>query len=193
MTRKANKATKKISWRRDVSWIAELAEPYLRGYAPVRERSKALDGFWFAPPAHNSTEEKKNSNRGRPAADCGFFVGYLLGAEKYPHLNGETPECLVFATLGEPGNPLHAQLVKPADSLLRKTHTYIGWLTHRPPRFAFFEDHVLTMVRHRTMRDWPEEKYLHYSRNFFIETLAWLVRSGLVRKLAEAAGDATSR
>jgi hypothetical protein len=42
------------------------------------------------------------------------------------------------------------------------------------------------MVRHRTMRDWPEGKYRHFSRNFFIETLAWLVRSGLIRKLAEA-------
>jgi hypothetical protein len=193
MTRKTNQATKNINWRLDVSWIAELAEPYLRGYAPVRERGRGLEGFRFAAPAHNSAERKKGSNRRRAAADCGFFVGYLLGAEKYPLLHAETPECLVFVTVGEPGNPLHAQLVQPADSLLRKTHTYIGWLTHRPPHFAFFEDQVVTMVRHRTMRDWPEEKYLHYSRNFFIETLAWLVRSGLVRKLAEAASDAGPR
>ncbi|MGH9792066.1 MAG: hypothetical protein ACRD5W_12725, partial [Candidatus Acidiferrales bacterium] len=34
---------------------------------------------------------------------------------------------------------------------------------------------------------WPPEKYQHYSRNFFIETLAWLVRSGLVRRLAAEA------
>jgi hypothetical protein len=33
------------------------------------------------------------------------------------------------------------------------------------------------------MRAWPREKFEHFSRNFFIETLAWLVRSGLVRKL----------
>ncbi len=39
------------------------------------------------------------------------------------------------------------------------------------------------MVRHQSMRDWPPEKYEHFSRNFFIETLAWLVRSGTVRKL----------
>jgi hypothetical protein len=30
------------------------------------------------------------------------------------------------------------------------------------------------------MREWPPEKYQHFSGNFFIETLAWLVRSGLV-------------
>lgn len=190
MTRKTNKAIKGISWRLDVSWIAELAEPYLRGYAPVRERGKGLEGFRFAAHAEHKTAGKKEGNRRRAAADCGFFVGYLLGPEKYPLLNAETPECLIFVTVGEPGNSLHARVVQPADSLLRKTHTYIGWLTHRPPRFAFFEDQVVTMVRHRTMRDWPEEKYLHYSRNFFIETLAWLVRSGLVRKLAEAASDA---
>ncbi len=89
-------------------------------------------------------------------------------------------------TLGEPGSKLHERLVLPADGLLRTTHTYIGWLTHRPPRFVFFEDRFITMVRHRTMRDWPEGKYRHFSRNFFIETLAWLVRSGLIRKLAEA-------
>jgi hypothetical protein len=38
------------------------------------------------------------------------------------------------------------------------------------------------------MRDWPRGKYEHFSRNFFIESLAWLVRSGLVRKLPVEAG-----
>lgn len=41
------------------------------------------------------------------------------------------------------------------------------------------------MVRHASMAAWPPEKRQHLSRNFFIETLAWLVRSGLVRKLRE--------
>jgi hypothetical protein len=78
---------------------------------------------------------------------------------------------------------LHKELVAREDSLLRKTAEYIGWLTHRPPRFAFFEDRDVVLVRHFSMRSWPEAKYQHYSRNFFIETLAWLVRSGLVAKL----------
>lgn len=41
------------------------------------------------------------------------------------------------------------------------------------------------MARHTSMKSWPTEKREHLSRNFFIETLAWLVRSGLVRKLCE--------
>jgi len=43
------------------------------------------------------------------------------------------------------------------------------------------------MARHGSMRVWPANKYQHLSQNFFIETLAWLVRSGLVRKLKEEA------
>lgn len=35
------------------------------------------------------------------------------------------------------------------------------------------------------MKDWGTAKREHLSKNFFIETLAWLVRSGLVRKLRE--------
>lgn len=41
------------------------------------------------------------------------------------------------------------------------------------------------MARYGSMRVWPAEKRQHLSQNFFIETLAWLVRSGLVRKLKE--------
>lgn len=43
------------------------------------------------------------------------------------------------------------------------------------------------MARHASMKDWPTAKREHLSRNFFIETLCWLVRSGLVRKLREEA------
>ena len=174
-----------VKWP-DVEWIADLAEPYLRGYLPVREKGKELEGFWFEVPADEIGKRKKEVRRRKVTTKCGFFVGYLRRSETYSYLDTETPECLVFVTLGEPGAELHQRLVAPADSLLRKTHTYIGWLTHRPPRFAFFEDRYIAMVRHRTMQDWPEEKYVHFSRNFFIETLAWLVRSGLVRKLLEA-------
>jgi len=175
----------KSEWR-EVAWIAELAEPYLRGYVPVRERGTGLEGFWFVAAAAEEGKRKKGKGGKKANGPCRFFVGYLLRPEKFAYLNAEAPECLVFVTLGEPGSKLHERLVLPADGLLRTTHTYIGWLTHRPPRFVFFEDRFITMVRHRTMRDWPEGKYRHFSRNFFIETLAWLVRSGLIRKLAEA-------
>ena len=41
--------------------------------------------------------------------------------------------------------------------------------------------------------DWPPEKHEHYSRNFFIETLAWLVRSGLVRRLLQETSRTSKR
>jgi hypothetical protein len=90
---------------------------------------------------------------------------------------------LVFAFVRPVGGPAHRRLVGGRESLLRQTSSYIRWLTHRPPRFAFYDHELAAMVRHLSMRDWPRDKYEHYSRNFFIETLAWLGRSGLVRKL----------
>jgi hypothetical protein len=78
-------------------------------------------------------------------------------------------------------------------SLVRKTFEYIRWLTHRPPRFVFHENEEAAMARHASMKDWPAAKREHLSRNFFIETLCWLVRSGLVRKLREEAADFSER
>jgi hypothetical protein len=52
-----------------------------------------------------------------------------------------------------------------------------------------FENRGSVLIRHFSMRGWPPEKYQHYSGNFFIETLAWLVRSGLVRKLISESGE----
>lgn len=147
-----------------------LAEPYLRGCRARRERGRALRGWWL--------------DAGR---DAGFFAGYLISPGPFRFLSPQPPECLVFARV-EPGSGAHARLVAPAESLLRKTAEYIGWLTHRPPRFAFFEQEMTTLVRHQGMGAWPEEKRQHLARNFFIESLAWLVRSGLVRRLLEEAG-----
>ena len=101
------------------------------------------------------------------------------------------PECIVFAFLEPVGSAFHEAMVAREGSLLRKTAEYIGWLTHRPPRFAFFDDREIALVRHFSMQGWPAAKHQHYSRNFFIETLAWLVRSGLVAKLQ--AGSATMK
>ena len=85
---------------------------------------------------------------------------------------------------------LHRRLVREPGGLVRKTFDYIRWLTHRPPRFVFHEKEEAAMARHASMKDWPAAKREHLSRNFFIETLCWLVRSGLVRKLREEAGKA---
>lgn len=154
---------------RDIGWIRVLAKPYLRGYRPRAERGGDLHGYWFDCPGARGT--------------AGFFAGYLTSSEECAHLKALPPECLVFAFV-RAGTALHKRIVRAPESLLRKTFGYIRWLTHRPPRFEFREDRDAVMVCHISMQEWPAEKHEHRSRNFFIETLAWLVRSGLVKKLA---------
>jgi hypothetical protein len=175
-----------------VAWIRELAAPYLKDYQPAPAREAALQGFWFvvdAPPASNEGVANRSSRRA--AADeqqVGFFVGYLTSAAAgYSFLKPEPPECVIFAWVGPARGELHEKLVKQPGSLVRKTFEYIRWLTHRPPRFVFHEGEAAAMTRHTSMAEWLPEKRQHLSRNFFIETLAWLVRSGLVRKLKEEA------
>lgn len=172
-------------------WVRDLAVPYLRGYRAVAERRGGLRGYWFLIPRKGRIPRDTGP---KAAASAGFFVGYLLeGPEAaclFPHPPApQPPECLVFAFVAPPGGDLHRRLVRQPGSLVRKTFEYIRWLTHRPPRFVFEEDAYAAMTRHASMRDWPRDKYEHFSRNFFIESLTWLVRSGLVRKLLfEAAG-----
>ncbi|HVA95913.1 MAG TPA: hypothetical protein VNI36_13540 [Candidatus Dormibacteraeota bacterium] len=157
----------------DHAWIRTLAAPYLRGYRPVAESRGPLRGYRFLAPSIAGAKSR-----------AGFFVGYLGEPESYEFLQPLAPESIVFAFLEPAGSASHRRLVAQEGSLLRKTMEYIGWLTHRPPRFVFFDDRDVVLVRHFPMRVWPPDKHQHFSRNFFIETLAWLVRSGLVSKLA---------
>jgi hypothetical protein len=172
---------------RATAWIRPLAAPYLRGYKPRAERSGSLRGYWFFHPGFKLGGKRKTKASGPPRSTeaAGFFVGYLLSSSGYEFLEPLLPECLVFAFVRPPTGALHHRLVVEADSLVRKTFAYIRWLTHRPPRFVFAEEQSAAMVRHCSMRDWRPAGRRHFSRNFFIETLAWLVRSGLVRKLLE--------
>ncbi|MBI3661817.1 MAG: hypothetical protein HY234_02025 [Acidobacteria bacterium] len=159
-----------------IGWIRALAAPYLRSYRARVARTGSLRGCWFEAP------------RSRAGTRRGFFVGYLVSAADFAFLQPQPPECIVFAFVAPVGGSPHRRLVRAPESLLRKTFAYIRWLTHRLPRFVFFEDRLPAMVRHLSMREWPAEKYEHLSRNFFIETCAWLVRSGLTRKfLTESA------
>ncbi len=171
--------------RLDVPSVCSLAEPYLRGFQPVRENRGGLYGYWFLRrgerPAVASFSAKKPVAKG--ATEMGFFAGYLLRPGAIPGLGAQPPECLVGACILPVGSARHRALVTTKGSLVRKIHVYIGWLTHRPPRFTLFEDGLLALVRHSSMSAWPRGKYRHLSRNFFIESLAWLVRSGLVGKL----------
>ena len=159
-------------------WIRPLAAPYLRGYRARAQRSGSLRGYWFEAP------------HSRAGARRGFFVGYLIAAGGFTFLAPQPPECLVFAFVAPVSAASHRRLVRAPQSLLRNSFTLIRWLTHRLPRFVFFEDQLPAMIRHRSMNDWPVEKHEHFSRNFFIETCAWLVRCGVVRKLLEESADA---
>lgn len=185
---KVRRGTPEIVANRSDHWIADLAEPYLRGYLATKAADE-LTGYWFAPPQAKGTLEGRNQASKKFPGPYGFFVGYLRNAAEYGYLNGKAPECLVFVWFAELGGADHARLVAAPSSLLRKTHTYIGWLTHRLPRFELYADQFIALVRHRTMLDWPEDKHEHYSKNFFIETLAWLVRSGLVKGLKTGDGS----
>ena len=162
----------------DISWIQALAAPYLRGYRASAVVRGPLRGYRFTAPA-----------RRRGKAKAGFFVGYVLESRNFDFLSVVPPECTIFAFIEPVGSAFHSETVAREGSLLRKTTEYIGWLTHRPPRFAFFDDREIALVRHFSMQTWPEPKHAHYSRNFFIETLAWLVRSGLVAKLRNEKRD----
>jgi hypothetical protein len=167
-----------IAWE----WIRPLAAPYLCGYRAVPEKRGSLRGYWFLhPDSHGPPSAATGTAQSPPGA--GFFVGYLVSPAQFEYFTPLAPECLAFVFLAPLQGPLERRLVQEKDSLVRKTFDYIRLLTHRPPRFVFHEAELAAMTRHQSMREWPPEKYQHFSRNFFIETLAWLVRSALVRRL----------
>jgi len=167
-----------------VGWIPALATPYLAGFAARREPHGALRGCWFSRSA--SRQRNQSSPRLASRGRLGFFVGFLSRPEGIRLLKLEPPECLIFAFVLPVGGSLHRRLVREPESLLRWTFEYIRWLTHRPPRFEFYERELPALVRHCPMREWPDDRREHYARNYFVETLALLVRSGLVRRFREA-------
>jgi hypothetical protein len=158
-----------------IEWIRTLATPYLRGYRAKVERANGLRGYTFRCKAPDGKSE------------LSFFVGYLIEPAKFTYLKSSPPECLIFASVEPVGGALHRKQVLDAEGTLRWTSGYIRWLTHRPPRFEFFENQRAALLRHFSMREWPPEKYAHFAGNFFTETLAWLVRSGIVRRWREIA------
>jgi hypothetical protein len=166
---------------RAVAWIRDLARPYLKGFEPALESSGPLRGYRFS----------CAGGRGKKAR-AGFFAGFLLGTRGFESFEPAPPECVLFAFVDPPGSALHERLVAQPGSLFRSTHEYISWLTHRPPRFQFSASARAGLVRHIPVSCWPEGRRTHYANNFLIEGMAWLVRSGLVRRLgAEVAESAT--
>jgi hypothetical protein len=175
------------------AWIRPLAQPYLRGYrARAASPGEGLRGWWFLAHAPRTARtvraaSAKSIAGGKTAPHIGFFVGYLIDSAEFAFLPCSAPECTVFAFVQPARGAAHRRLVQAEGALVRRTFTYIRWLTHRPPRFRFFERELPALIRHRPLSDFPAERHEHFARNFFIETLAWLVRSGLVRKLSEEA------
>jgi hypothetical protein len=172
--------------KRNCDWIPSLAEPYLRGYTPQKESDKSLSGYRFlAQPSAPAPSGRKGRRSGSEFPSAGFFIGYLLNARDLSFLKPTPPEFLVFCFIEPAGGGLHRRLVSEPESLMRKTVEYIRWLTHHPPRFELFADERAALVRHVPTQEWPAARIEHYARNFTIETLAWLVRSALVRRLPD--------
>jgi hypothetical protein len=181
------------SFKWNCDWILSLAEPYLRGYTPQFESGNTLLGYRFLAQssAARPTSGKKARADGGRGVSAGFFVGYLLDAKKMPSLKAAPPEFLIFSFIEPIGGHLHQRLVSEPGSLMRRTAEYIRWLTHHPPRFELFADEQAALVRHIPVSEWPADRIDHYARNFTIETLAWLVRSALVRRLPDEVGART--
>jgi hypothetical protein len=172
-----------VEWTSD--WVPSLAEPYLRGYAVKSEVGESLLGYRFLAQLAPAPHSAQRSRDPLEAVSAGFFIGYLLDSREFAFLKPVPPEFLVFCFLEPVGGRSHRRLVSEPDSLMRRTTEYIRWLTHRPPRFELYADEHAALVRHIPMQEWPTGRSEHYARNFAIETLAWLVRSALVRRLPE--------
>ena len=172
-----------VGW--NCNWIPSLAEPYLRGYAVKPETSESLLGYRFLAQPAAAPQSARKLRGASESLSAGFFIGYLLDRRGFAFLKPAPPEFLVFSFLEPIGGRLHRRLVSEPESLMRRTAEYIRWLTHHPPRFELYAGEHAALVRHIPTQQWPAGRIEHYARNFTIETLAWLVRSALVRRLPE--------
>lgn len=155
-------------------WLAELAAGYLREFGiPLPVRRKSLWGYEFA--------------RRRGGCKLGFFVGLLTPprgrAAAFPSSQARTPECGVFAFVRPVASRLHGRLVQREASLFRRSYELLTKYTNRRPRFEFHEESGAALIRHVPLAEFPARRRELYARNFFMETLALVVRSGLAAKL----------
>ena len=116
------------------------------------------------------------------AGQAGIFVGFLTAAprgkkEATPAFH--PPECVVGAFVRPARSVLHKKLVGAKESLFRVTHQRVLKYTTRRPRWELRERGELALARHVPVAAFPPDDREKYARNFFIESLALLVRSGL--------------
>lgn len=90
----------------------------------------------------------------------------------------------MFAYARPSRSALHNKLVRDAGSPFRRAYELLTKYTNRRPRFEFHEKDWRALVRHVPLAAFPAGEEEKYARNFFMETLALFVRSGLTEKLA---------
>ena len=137
-------------------WLHELAAGYLRGFKSFPEQTEERWGYRFV--------------RKRARQQAGIFVGFLAP---------QAPECAVGALVRPARSALHKKLVGAKNSLFRVTHQRIAKYTARAPRWGLHERAELALLRRAPLAAFPADDVEKYARNFFIESLALLVRSGL--------------
>jgi len=155
------------------SWLPELAHSYLRRFENVKPlRQRGLWGYQL----------EGRSARGR----YGFLVGFILPTGRKPGTRQppELPECAAFAYVRPPRSALHRKLVRDAGSPFRRAYELLTKYTNRRPRFEFHEKDWRVLMRHVPLAAFPAGEEEKCARNFFMETLALVVRSGLPEKLA---------
>lgn len=74
-------------------------------------------------------------------------------------------------------------MVRQQGSPLRRSHELITKYTARRPRFEFHEQHAFALIRHVPLSEFPRRQRAKCARNFFMETLALLVRTRLPEAL----------
>ena len=90
----------------------------------------------------------------------------------------------MFAYVRPLRSALHKRLVLSSGSPVRRAYELLTKYTNRRPRFEFHEKDWRALVRHVPLAAFPASEEEKFARNFFIETLALLVRSGLPERLA---------
>ncbi len=148
--------------------LRELAAGYLRGFKSFPEQTDERWGFCFV--------------RKRARTGAGIFVGFLTAAPR--SMKGEAspydpPECVVGAFVRPARSALHRKLAGGKGNLFRVTHQRVAKYTARAPRWELRERGELALLRRAPLAAFPENDQEKYARNFFIESLALLVRSGL--------------
>lgn len=149
-------------------WLRPLAGGYLGEFNVYRRTRGGLRGYFF-------------ERRAGPAAGgVGFFVGFLTGNQRqHRSLKPQPPECLVYAFVRPVNVALHRRLVGRPGSLFRQTYDFLEKYTATRPRFEFHGEAVAAIARHVPLAAFPRRLRTRYARNFFVETLALLVRTRL--------------